>query len=44
MPVEMQFVGAKFRDVKVVRAAHAFEAMHPFRLPEIPAMPAAAAR
>ena len=44
LPIAMQFVGAKFQDVKVLRAARAYEAMHPFRLPEIPAMPEAAAQ
>ncbi|MEI7969896.1 MAG: amidase family protein [Betaproteobacteria bacterium] len=44
LPIAMQFVGAKFQDVKVLRAARAYEAMHPFRLPEIPAMPETAAQ
>ncbi len=38
LPIAMQFVGAKFQDVKVLRAARAYEASHPFRMPQVPAM------
>lgn len=38
LPIAMQFVGAKFQDVKVLRAARAYEASHPFRMPQMPAM------
>jgi aspartyl-tRNA(Asn)/glutamyl-tRNA(Gln) amidotransferase subunit A len=33
LPLAMQLVGAKFADALVLRAARAFEAMHPFALP-----------
>jgi len=35
LPVAMQFVGAKFDDARVVRAARAFESAHPFLLPDV---------
>ncbi len=34
MPIAMQIVGAKFDDLRVLRAARAYESMYPFRLPE----------
>jgi Asp-tRNA(Asn)/Glu-tRNA(Gln) amidotransferase A subunit family amidase len=33
----MQFVGAKFQDAKVLRAARAYERARPFRMPALPA-------
>ncbi len=36
LPVAMQIVGAKFADALVLRAARAYETMHPFALPKIP--------
>jgi aspartyl-tRNA(Asn)/glutamyl-tRNA(Gln) amidotransferase subunit A len=33
LPVAMQFVAARFQDAKVLRAARAFEGIHPFRMP-----------
>lgn len=35
LPVAMQVVGDKFADAKVLRAARAFEAAHPFRMPQL---------
>jgi len=35
LPVSMQIVGAKFSDTLVLRAAHAYEAAHPFVLPPV---------
>jgi len=40
LPVAMQVVGDKFADATVLRAARAFEAAHPFRMPKVDAMPA----
>jgi aspartyl-tRNA(Asn)/glutamyl-tRNA(Gln) amidotransferase subunit A len=37
LPVAMQFVGAKFQDARVLRAARAWELAHPFRMPPLPA-------
>jgi aspartyl-tRNA(Asn)/glutamyl-tRNA(Gln) amidotransferase subunit A len=37
LPVAMQFVGAKFQDAKVLRAARAYERARPFRMPALPA-------
>jgi aspartyl-tRNA(Asn)/glutamyl-tRNA(Gln) amidotransferase subunit A len=37
LPVAMQLVGAKFEDAKVLRAARAFERVHPFRMPALDA-------
>jgi aspartyl-tRNA(Asn)/glutamyl-tRNA(Gln) amidotransferase subunit A len=37
LPVAMQIVGAKFAERKVLRAARAYEQLHPFRLPPLPA-------
>jgi aspartyl-tRNA(Asn)/glutamyl-tRNA(Gln) amidotransferase subunit A len=37
LPVAMQIVGAKFADARVLRAARAYEAAHPFVLPAAPA-------
>jgi hypothetical protein len=31
----MQIVGAKFSDALVLRAAHAYETIHPFVLPPV---------
>ena len=47
LPVAMQVVGDKFADAKVLRAARAYEAAHPFRMPQVstsalPARPVAA--
>ncbi len=36
LPVAMQIVGAKFADALVLRAARAYESVHPFALPQIP--------
>jgi len=36
LPVAMQWVAAKFEDAKVIRAARAYEARHPFRRPPLP--------
>jgi aspartyl-tRNA(Asn)/glutamyl-tRNA(Gln) amidotransferase subunit A len=36
LPVAMQIVGAKFADARVLRAARAYEAVHPFVLPAVP--------
>lgn len=36
LPVAMQLVGNKFTDAKVLRAARAYEAAHPFVLPVVP--------
>ncbi|MBK8016995.1 MAG: amidase [Betaproteobacteria bacterium] len=36
LPVAMQWVAAKFEDAKVIRAARAYEARHPFRRPSLP--------
>ena len=33
LPIAMQLVGAKFSDVKVLQAARAYEAIHPFVMP-----------
>lgn len=35
LPVAMQLVGARFADVKVLRAARAYEQVHPIRTPAI---------
>ena len=35
LPVSMQIVGAKFSDALVLRAAHAYETIHPFVLPPV---------
>lgn len=35
LPVAMQVVGDKFADAKVLRAARAYEAAHPFRMPQV---------
>jgi len=37
LPVAMQLVGDKFADATVLRAARAFEAAHPFRMPNVEA-------
>jgi aspartyl-tRNA(Asn)/glutamyl-tRNA(Gln) amidotransferase subunit A len=37
LPVAMQVVGAKFAERKVLRAARAYEQIHPFRMPVLPA-------
>lgn len=37
MPVAMQVVGARFEDRKVLRAARAYERLHPFATPPLPA-------
>jgi len=34
LPIAMQLVGAKFSDAKVLQAARAYEAIHPFVMPE----------
>lgn len=34
LPVAMQLVGGKYADAKVLRAARAFESVHPFVMPE----------
>jgi aspartyl-tRNA(Asn)/glutamyl-tRNA(Gln) amidotransferase subunit A len=36
LPVGLQLVGRRFDDATVLRAARAYEAAHPFRLPAIP--------
>lgn len=38
LPVAMQFVGARFHDASVMRAARAYETVQPFRLPALPAV------
>ncbi len=35
LPVAMQLVGNKFEDVKLIQAARAFEAAHPFMMPKV---------
>jgi aspartyl-tRNA(Asn)/glutamyl-tRNA(Gln) amidotransferase subunit A len=35
LPVAMQLVGDKFADATVLRAARAYEAAHPFRMPKV---------
>jgi aspartyl-tRNA(Asn)/glutamyl-tRNA(Gln) amidotransferase subunit A len=42
LPVAMQVVGDKFADAKVLRAARAYEAAHPFRMPPVAGAAAAA--
>jgi len=37
LPVAMQLVGAKWAERTVLRAARAYEAAHPFRMPPVPA-------
>jgi len=37
LPVAMQLVGNKFDDARVLRAARAYEAAHPFRMPKVEA-------
>jgi aspartyl-tRNA(Asn)/glutamyl-tRNA(Gln) amidotransferase subunit A len=37
LPVAMQMVGAKFAERNVLRAARAYEQLHPFQLPPLPA-------
>jgi aspartyl-tRNA(Asn)/glutamyl-tRNA(Gln) amidotransferase subunit A len=41
LPVAMQVVGDKFADAKVLRAARAYEAAHPFRMPQVSSIAAA---
>ncbi|MCW5620911.1 MAG: amidase [Burkholderiales bacterium] len=41
LPVAMQLVGARFADRKVLRAARAYERMHPIRTPALPKTAAA---
>jgi aspartyl-tRNA(Asn)/glutamyl-tRNA(Gln) amidotransferase subunit A len=35
MPVGLQIVGARYADALVLRAARAFEAVVPFRMPSV---------
>ncbi len=40
LPVAMQLVGDKFADATLLRAARAYEAAHPFRMPKVESVPA----